>query len=105
MPKHNKAERAILKDAKRNKIYNPEQIYRQLKTIPTLKMTMPCTGNFAEYKLTEIYAYYGLLIDMHIAQVRRGMIDEVKFKELVKILMGSGTVKVLSTLKDNQRTR
>lgn len=32
-----------------------------------------------EEKLTEIYAYYGLLIDMHIAQIRPGKIDEVSY--------------------------
>jgi len=37
------------------------------------------TRDLTEDKLTEIYAYYSLLIDMHIAQVRPGMIDEVSY--------------------------
>lgn len=37
------------------------------------------TKDLTEDKLFEIYAYYSLLIDMHIAQVRPGIIDEKSY--------------------------
>jgi hypothetical protein len=37
------------------------------------------TKDLTQDKLFEIYAYYSLLIDMHIAQVRPGIIDEVSY--------------------------
>lgn len=37
------------------------------------------TKELTPEKLTEIYAYYSLLIDMHIAQVRPGIIQEVDY--------------------------
>ena len=37
------------------------------------------TKDLTEDKLFEIYAYYSLLIDMHIAQVRPGIVDEVSY--------------------------
>ena len=37
------------------------------------------TKDLTEDKLFEIYAYYSLLIDMHIAQVRPGIIDETSY--------------------------
>lgn len=37
------------------------------------------TKDLTDDKLFEIYAYYSLLIDMHIAQVRPGIVDEVSY--------------------------
>lgn len=37
------------------------------------------TRDLTEEKLTEIYAYYSLMIDMHIAQVRPGLVDEKQY--------------------------
>lgn len=37
------------------------------------------TKDLSEEKLVEIYAYYSLLIDMHIAQVRPGIVEEVSY--------------------------
>lgn len=37
------------------------------------------TRELTEDKLMEIYAYYSLMIDMHIAQVRPGIIDEKRY--------------------------
>ena len=37
------------------------------------------TKDLTEEKLTEIYAYYSLMVDMHIAQVRPGIIDEKRY--------------------------
>lgn len=37
------------------------------------------TKDLSEDKLVEIYAYYSLLIDMHIAQVRPGIVEEVSY--------------------------
>ena len=37
------------------------------------------TKDLTKEKLNEIYAYYSLMIDMHIAQVRPGIIDEVSY--------------------------
>ena len=37
------------------------------------------TKDLTEDKLTEIYAYYSLMVDMHIAQVRPGIIDEKRY--------------------------
>jgi hypothetical protein len=37
------------------------------------------TSNLTQDKLVVIYAYYSLLVDMHIAQVRPGIINEVRY--------------------------
>ena len=37
------------------------------------------TKDLTKEKLVEIYAYYSLLIDMHIAQIRPGIIQEVDY--------------------------
>jgi len=37
------------------------------------------TKDLTEDKLFEIYGYYSLLIDMHIAQVRPGIVDEKSY--------------------------
>jgi len=37
------------------------------------------TSTLTPEKLTEIYAYYSLLVDMHIAQIRPGIIQEVDY--------------------------
>ena len=37
------------------------------------------TRDLTQDKLFEIYAYYSLMIDMHIAQVRPGIIDEKSY--------------------------
>lgn len=37
------------------------------------------TKDLTEDKLFEIYAYYSLMIDMHIAQVRPGIIEETSY--------------------------
>lgn len=37
------------------------------------------TKDLTQDKLMEIYAYYSLLVDMHIAQIRPGIIDEKSY--------------------------
>ena len=37
------------------------------------------TKDLTEDKLFEIYAYYSLMVDMHIAQIRPGTIDEKSY--------------------------